>query len=133
MSVVGVMNELLLCVNGDCENCTRKERQDCRKALMKDARSAIKMLEMALRLKTEGFDDLEKKNAALSEQVEVSYTQEELVKAVNNIIDCFVDGEDYDDHVESKILAIGKFMDVTHLHGHIAVDGIARRMKIELD
>lgn len=134
MNEVDIMNDLLFCINADCKECSRLgEDSTCHKKLLRDARSVIKMQSDALQLTNESLKQIEKDFAVVSEKAKVGYTNEQLVEAVNDIISCCLDSEDCDDPTLGQILAIGKFMRLVRLHGHIAVNCNADRMEIRLD
>ena len=133
MTDVGVMISFRCCMNNDCENCDFKDKDDCQNELRKAVLATMKLQKNSLDSITETLNRLEKEYTELKEKVSVSYTLEQLVEAVNDIIDSFLNCEEYDDHTEAQLLAIGSFMRLVRLHGHIAVNCNADRMEIRLD
>jgi len=131
MTEVDVMNDLMFCGNRDCENCSRFANEGCNKSLLKDARTIIKLQMEAIKTANETIEKANEEIGALRTAVTVSYTKEQLVKAVNGIIYAMYDEDD--DRLWSQAYSVGQFMKLVGVRGHIAVDYDAKMVKIHME
>jgi hypothetical protein len=97
MTEVDVMSELLFCINRDCANCSRGKEENCKAALMRDARSIIKLQNDAVSSATEAIDRLKTEIERYKRMVKHSYEKKELVEAVNRIIGACMEDNDCPD------------------------------------
>lgn len=126
MTEVDIINSLMFCEHGDCENCSRdgKDRYLCMKGLMKDARSIIKLQYDSLSAMEDTIKRLQNENKQLQDVAKYELTEQELVKAVNNIIrDCVDyandgDGDDFARMIDT-LLEFTKMLTAKHAVGII--------------
>ena len=102
MTEVDIMNSLMFCEHGDCANCSRGEDDKvlCMRSLMQDARKIIKLQHDSLTTMEDANKRLQTENKQLQAVARYAFAEQDLVKAVNNIIrDCmdYADNGDGDD------------------------------------
>lgn len=95
MTEVEILNCLMFCEHKDCENCVKKDEENCEKSLMKAARTAIKMQIDCIRDLQEEVYQLKDENNKLNEYKRKSLSDDYIIQSVNNIVDaCFELDED---------------------------------------
>ena len=105
MTEIEVMNDLMFCASKDCVHCSREATIDCDKKLMKDARSIIKMQMGSLEVASKAIKDLERDNKQLQTVARYTFTEYELIKAVNDIVHyCLDNDEDLEDNQDVNII-----------------------------
>ena len=119
MKDIEIISDMLFCSNLDCEHCSRQHSERCAINLMKDARSVMLLQHNALVGFEEELANLKEENERLQPMLKYGFTEEQLVKVVNNIIEdccyCIVD-EDTEDEEYSyvnmlkSILAFGQML-----------------------
>lgn len=125
MTEVEIMNDMLICIHGDCDNCTRQNEKNCRCELMEDARTAMKMQFNLLEKRRNEMENLAEQNLALQRMISHRYKEEDLVKAVNKIIEDSYDAGDCGDYFGNMVQSVQDFVKLTKLDGGVVVFGAA--------
>ena len=120
MTEVEILNDMLFCSNLDCEECSRKGSDKCVHNLIKDARAIMKMQSGILESRREEIENLTEHNRNLQNMVTKDYTEESLIKAVNNIIEYSYDACDCGDYVGNLVWAMQDFIKLTKLDAVVA-------------
>ena len=117
MTEVDIINSLMFCEHGDCENCSRdgKDRYLCMKGLMKDARSIIKLQYDSQSAMEDTIKRLQNENKQLQAVAKYAFTEQELVKAVNNIIRGCMDWADYSAENGDFLCMVETILDFTKM------------------
>lgn len=134
MNDVEVMQNLLFCTNGDCENCAYKGKIDCSVKLKNDARSIIKLQNNAIERAEEELKKLKEENLRLKPMMKYNFTEDKLVETINEIIyACMDDFDDYDDggnayvRMLKSILALGAMLPGNY---KVVINGIKNPPKL---
>jgi hypothetical protein len=100
MTEVDVMNDLLFCERKDCESCSRgPNHPTCIEALMRDARSIIKMQSGALSCAENTANSYREEITNLRLNVKHNFEKKQLVQQVNRVIEAFGEDEYWDEDV----------------------------------
>ena len=124
-----VLNSLHICSSTDtCEGCSyRDDGAPCKQCLMKAAYNVIKLQKDHIASARDEINTLSKANEKLQEMAVINYTQEQLVKAVNEILE-----ETTAEDISATAQSVIAFLRLIGADGHFALlpDGTA---EIRLD
>lgn len=119
MTEVDVMNDMVCCENADCGNCSRLSEisGDCRRKLLRDARSVIKLQCDSLSGVSETIDKLKEENLALRNALKCNYEKKQLVAKMNDVIrafgeDGYWDEECQESPLDMQVDALKKLLDL---------------------
>lgn len=116
MTDVEIIHDLEKCAISKCSECSRSKDDDlaCSEKLLRDAVSIMKLQKNAIEACSESIAEFKEDNSRLRAAVRVSYTKQELVRAVNSIIESFAEDASCDecggDEWGGKIDAIQGFI-----------------------
>lgn len=134
MTEVDIARSLEICYSEQtCEGCLYKENGSCKSAIMKDAASVIKTQKKAIEGLNQANKRLEDANEQIQQMAKVNYTKEQLVEAVNQILNSFTHYNEEENCLEAQLHAIGSFMRLCCIHGHIGVSTRVERIEIVMD
>lgn len=126
MTEVELIEKMESCLEHGKE-CDEKQ---CRDVLIRDALAVIKMQKERLEEAGKRMAEKDRKIAELMRLAKVECTHQQLADAVNEIISGLIDEEcEWAD----AIRAIGEFMTITGMVGHVAVSRNCERIGIVLD
>ena len=120
MTEVEIFNDMQFCSNLDCECCSRKGNDKCVHNLMKDARAILKLQLGVLESRLEEIENLTEQNKSLQNMASKSYTDEGLIKAVNDIIGCSYAAFNCGDYLGDLVWAMRDFIKLANLDAVVA-------------
>ena len=132
MTDIDILNCLMFCEHKDCDTCQRDGGENCEKQLIKDARTVIKMQVDAMSSLQEEIVRLQGENKRLLDIGSSKLSEEDVVNAVNQIVDAcmlygdYEEGEDFECMID-MMLGFTKMLKLEY-----AVCIVGRKNKIKL-
>lgn len=115
MTDADILNCLMFCEHKDCETCHRDGGENCEKQLIKDARTVIKMQIDTMRSLQEEVVRLQGENKRLQDIGSSKLSEEDVVNAVNNIVDACLFYADFDSEAGEFERMIDMMLDFTKM------------------
>ena len=103
------------CAKEECHKCPRQGSADCATKLYSDAIGVMKLMHNAVEAGSEAINNLKVENALLKAGCRYSFTEKDLVKAVNNIVHFCLDNDEdeegnQDVNIIRAMLDLGKLL-----------------------
>lgn len=110
-----IIADMECCLKSDCERYTRSDRSNCATELYDDAIKVMKLMQRSLEAGSESINQLKLANSHLQAGCRYSFTEDQLVKAVNQIVHYCLDNDEdeegnQDVNIIRAMLDLGKLL-----------------------
>jgi hypothetical protein len=127
------MADMECCITLDCDNCSRELSPGCYGKLFKDAISIIRMQRSAIKRGNDAIDSLSQTVKIYEGSCKIRVEMKDVVKMVNEIIECSFDADDCGDYMGNLISVCQEFITLLELDGgQVAFDASSRYPKIQM-